>query len=343
MTGYTIFIICSAGIKSLNVKTTGIIGMTGTDSMNTQNRKIFSAIQYKNFNSHHFFKIFGIRIAIKYKSDFKYPYKEAAELGITSKKRSQKLIVSLTSHPPRIHTASIAINTLLKQSLKPDKVILWLAESQFPQKEKDLPEDLLRLINFGLEIKWCKDLKSYKKLVPALKEYPNDVIVTADDDLYYPETWLSNLYSVYLKNPQYIHAVRVVKMKIVKNSIVAYKAYEEQLLDFSEPSLFNQTMTGAGCLFPPNCLHEDIFDTNNFLYLVPTHDDIYTWIMAVLKNTKIRVVNGYNAPIMVIENTEKSGLCKINNIHGAGIEPEEAFKRMIKKYPQVLSILRNEK
>ena len=53
---------------------------------------------------------------------------------------------------------------LLQQTLKPDEVILWLSEEQFPNKQ--LPENLTRLQEFGLSIKWCKDdIKSFKKLI----------------------------------------------------------------------------------------------------------------------------------------------------------------------------------
>jgi hypothetical protein len=72
------------------------------------------------------------------------------------------------------------------QTYKPDKIILWLAKSQFPNKENDLPIKVTELVNYGLSIMWVdKDIKSYKKLIPTLKLYPNDIIITADDDLYY--------------------------------------------------------------------------------------------------------------------------------------------------------------
>ena len=45
-------------------------------------------------------------------------------------------------------------------------------------REEDLPENLLKLKNNGLTIKWCKDMRSFTKLVPALEMYKNDIIVT---------------------------------------------------------------------------------------------------------------------------------------------------------------------
>ena len=104
------------------------------------------------------------------------------ELGITRELRNPKLIVSLTSFPQRMYDVHYCLYSLLTQQLKPDKLILWLAESQFPNKEKDIPQKVLSLKENGLEIRWCEDMGAYKKLLPSLKEYPDDIIVTADDD-----------------------------------------------------------------------------------------------------------------------------------------------------------------
>lgn len=155
-------------------------------------------------DSHLHVELFGaIKLDLKLKS--KYPYKNAKIYGLSNKKQKPALIVSLTSYPERINTVSQAINTLLQQTLKPDKLILWLANEQFPNKELDLPADLLKLKELGLEINWCEDLKSYKKLIPSLHLFPDDIIVTADDDLYYQPDWLESLYKSYLKNPDCIH------------------------------------------------------------------------------------------------------------------------------------------
>ena len=45
----------------------------------------------------------------------------------------------------------------------------------------------------GLEIRECDNLRSFKKLVPALQTFPNAFIVTADDDLYFAPNWLETL------------------------------------------------------------------------------------------------------------------------------------------------------
>ena len=65
--------------------------------------------------------------------------------------------------------------SLLNQTVKPDEVVLWLAKEQFPNGNDDIPPAVLDLQKNGLTIKWCEDLRSYKKLIPSLKEYPVSV------------------------------------------------------------------------------------------------------------------------------------------------------------------------
>ena len=91
-----------------------------------------------------------------------------------------KVIVSLTTYGRRVRKVHYTIISLLRQSYKPDMVILWLDNENW--NDQNLPNTLLKLKEKGLTIKYCADLKSYKKLIPALMEYPDSIIVTCDDD-----------------------------------------------------------------------------------------------------------------------------------------------------------------
>ena len=81
--------------------------------------------------------------------------------GIIAKKRAVPFIVSVTTFPARINDVWISLDILLRQTVKPDEVILWLAEEQFPDKK--LPQNLLNLQERGLTIRYCHDLRSHKK------------------------------------------------------------------------------------------------------------------------------------------------------------------------------------
>ena len=297
--------------------------------------KLFS---FKDFDGHYDFRIFGIKISFRHKSKFKYS--PATEYGVTREKRTPQVIVSLTSFPARINTTHLAINTILRQTFKPDRVILWLAEEQFLNKEADLPSELIKLKDLGLEIKWCEDIKSYKKLIPALKEFPNDIIVTADDDIYYQEDWLESLYKVYEQNPNNVVVQRVRRIKLDNNKIKVISNRKIVSVDFSSPSYFNQMLGGSGCLYPPNSLHNEIFNTNKALNLLPTNDDIYFWAMTILNKVKIKVAKGLDFNLYQMDLRESS-LSKINNALEQNIE-KDPFKIMYSEYPQILHILKED-
>ena len=287
----------------------------------------------RDLDSHFYIDIFGIHLGFKNKKRFLY--KEATEYGLTVEKRIPQLIVSLATFPARIGVVHKTLNTLLSQTVKPDRLILWLADSQFPKKEEDLPQEVLKLQEFGLEIRWTEDLKSYKKLVPALKEFPNDIIVTADDDLYYQEDWLESLYNAYLKNPENIYTRRAcaVKRKGYYFSIIPHYAN----IDY-EPNYSNQLMGGAGTLYPPNSLYEDIFNIEKIRNLVPTYDDIYFWAMALMKGTKIGLIKNDDVNLYNVENSQNVALCKINNDRG-GMSAKDAFNAIFEEYPQIPALL----
>jgi len=106
------------------------------------------------------------------------------------------LAISLTSFPARFDTLALTLRCLLAQTIRPDAVILWVAENDFPE----LPQDVLELQLSGLDIQTCEDIKSYKKLIPCLLENPDRYIVTADDDVHYEADWLEKLVSSSMRN-----------------------------------------------------------------------------------------------------------------------------------------------
>lgn len=83
---------------------------------------------------------------------------------LNTQKRNEKIIVSLTSFPGRIHLVHKTIQTILLQSVKPDLIELWLAKEQFPNLEKDLPSELIELTQFGLNIRGVMIIGHLKNL-----------------------------------------------------------------------------------------------------------------------------------------------------------------------------------
>lgn len=247
------------------------------------------------------------------------------------------LVISLTSYPARVNDVEQTIKSLLNQTVQSKKIVLTLGEDKFPNKENDLPESLKSLLSDKFEILWTPtDLRSYTKLVPALKEYPNDIIVTADDDIVYKEDWLEKLYKSYKKNKNMIHCHRVHRIIFNdKCKIKPYKQWEWEICNV-KPS-FNNFLTGVGgVLYPPNSLYKDIFNIELFQKLAPFADDIWFWAMAVLNNTKINVIKKNNSKLEYVEDTQKDCLWQINV---TGCKNDEQLLNVIGYYPQILKKL----
>lgn len=250
-----------------------------------------------------------------------------------------EIIISLTSYPARIHTVNQTIESLLNQTMKADKVILWLAPEQFPNKEEDLPQQLLDLREKGLTIDWYHDIKSYKKLIPTLKKYPNAVIITADDDILYDKNWCKILYESYIQNPQLIWAHRVHQIALENFKIAPYKKWQ-QCVKNVYPSFYNFCTTGGGVLYPPNCFSDTVFDEEKFMKLCPNADDIWFWGQLVLNKYKIGVVENNINKISIIDATQETALWYDNVLNG---QNDIQLKALLKEYPQILKILRSEK
>ena len=73
-----------------------------------------------------------------------------------------RVIVSLTSYGSRVTGGSLAytIYSLLKQDMRAERVILWLSYEEF--SDETLPDYLRFFKTYGLEVRYCEDMRSYK-------------------------------------------------------------------------------------------------------------------------------------------------------------------------------------
>ena len=206
-------------------------------------------------------------------------------------KREVPIIVSITSYEERFNDLPVTIYSLLNQSLKPDRIILWLDESY--ENLTELPYEITQFIKNGLEIRFVKDIGSYTKAIYAFKEFSDNIIVTADDDIYYPSDWLKKLYLSYIAHPEDIHTHRSHRIIIDSNNNIAlYESWEKHVKE--ESARFDNFLTGVGgVLYPPNCFTKEVLREDIFLKNAPKADDIWFWTMALVHNKKIRVVKNH--------------------------------------------------
>jgi len=232
--------------------------------------------------------------------------------GIFEGKRTPRLVVSLTSYSGRMSDLKYTLHSLLNQSIKPDEIVLWFTYEEVPNKEKAISDDILKFKNNGLTIKFCHDLKCYNKLIPALREYPEDIIVTFDDDIYYEKDRLEKLYMAYQENPQHIHCHIATKVTLYEDEkIKPWSLWKRGALcngNETKPSLLNSAAGFCGILYPPHSLYQDVFNEELIRRLSPNNDDIWFWAMAVLQGTKINLVKENMKEVVYVNPGEQLGL-----------------------------------
>lgn len=199
------------------------------------------------------------------------------------------VIASLTSYPPRIGSAWIAIETLLRQSVRPRKLLLVLNEQEFPGRI--LPRRIRSQAKRGLEILWLpQNGRSYDKLLPIRNRYPLDTVVTFDDDKFFPPRLLEDLFEASLQNGNSVIGSRGWIIRKSKSGINYGEGWERAISGARGKTLI--TPGGNGCLYPPKSLDANVDNLEEALQICPTADDIWFWC-AIQKNGTDIVCLGY--------------------------------------------------
>ncbi len=238
-----------------------------------------------------YFLVIGYYVLFKHKRHFKSA-QERIDHDLPG-----ELIISLTSYPKRYATLRPTLECLLSQEIKPDRVILWVAK----EDAEALTPDIKALEEKGLDIRiTATDLKVYNKLIPALTEFPDAFIVTADDDIYYPPEWLGELIKYWDK---------------LDSRIVCHRAHIIKMNDDQLPAPYNSWKWGAqaandtdrifptgvgGVLYPPKSLPlPETLDSALFQKLAPGADDLWLYWMARKNKTEYKITD-YNKREVIV-------------------------------------------
>lgn len=242
--------------------------------------------------------------------------------GVLRKHRDVPIIVSLTSYEERFKDLPKALYSLINQSIKPDRIILWLNEEL--KDTTSLPYEITQFVKNGLEIRFVKDIGPYTKAIYAFKEFKDSVIVTADDDIYYPKDWLKKLYLSYVAYSDDIQVHRAHRVDLEK----PYEKWEKHVKE--ESARFDNFLTGVGgVLYPPNCFSNEVLREDIFIKNAPKADDIWFWIMALVHNRKIRVVDNHAKSLISVSlwgQLFKNNLYKDNKNGGNDSQLENLMK-----------------
>ena len=149
---------------------------------------------------------------------------------------NERVIVSMTSYPGRITNVGKAIYLLLtKQTRKPDEIHLWLAEPEFSNREKDLPQDLQAMLNVdNVFFHWLpKNTYCHKRHEIFKYTKDEDCVFLFDDDVRYNDRLIETVMNDHQRFP---------------NAVIDYEWYAQHVYlgrkilyinarDYSKPSV----------------------------------------------------------------------------------------------------------
>lgn len=238
---------------------------------------------------------------------------------------SAPLIISLTSYPARFGKLPLTLKCLLSQSIAADRVILWIAN----EDKSALTPAILELQKIGLEIAYCRDLRSFKKIIPTLQLYPDSFIATADDDLYYWSTWLAEMVQGYQGNIKDVVCHRAHQIYLGQDDLpLPYTQWEFEMQRLDASPLNFQT-GGGGVLYPPGVFHRDVLESEIFNKLCPNADDVWLYWMMRLNGGIARKV-GLRRTLITWPDTQKTALFHKNTKNDGG--NDEQISAMIQVY-----------
>ena len=116
----------------------------------------------------------------------------------------KKTVVTMTSWVKRISNCIRVVDDIECNSVVPDIIYLNLSCEEFPNKEKDLPPELVeRTIKYdNFIINWVDgpNNKTFKKMFPILKYLDDDdIIIVVDDDVIIPKDFIKSRLDDYKK------------------------------------------------------------------------------------------------------------------------------------------------
>lgn len=231
--------------------------------------------------------------------------------GLNDKEnRITKITVSLTTFPDRFSSVSKTLISILNQTTKPDRIIVWLGEDT-----KIIPDFLLKFEKYGVNfIKKTGNLKPHKKYLYAMQEYPDDIVITVDDDVIYQKTLIEDLLKTYKKHSDCICANRVHFItKKINGNLYNYNNWINDFRLSKKPS-HRLIATGVGgVLYPPHSIPEIAFNTKNIESVCLEADDIWLKFAEAINHIKVvwsptKYLNAY----CDIPGSQKKALSKEN-------------------------------
>ena len=258
---------------------------------------------------------------------------------------NKKIIVSMTSWPPRYKSAALAMKSIVQQCDEGNlhdrvKFVLVLSEDECcaTYARKDACELMDKMDALGVEVIIDKgNIRSHKKLIPTLEKYPDNPILVVDDDIQQEKCWLRTFISDSDKHPyEIIYGNATSRVKVTDGQIIEDRGVVAHIMSKpGQQSIDLKPANGAaGTLYPIHTFTDaSFFDRELFMRLSPTSDETWQWAFAVMAGRQYRCLSAHNIPNTLGADQQHAlysiNRYKYNEIHNAIAEEFPLYKEKL--------------
>ena len=180
-------------------------------------------------------------------------------------------VVTMTTIPSRLAAIAPTIRSLIDQDHPPVKIVLAIPDHS-ERENCGYDEAILAALPDCVSILRCQDLGPATKLLPALKAFPNQVLVVVDDDVIYPRDFLKTLWHAHEAHPETVLAYRGVNLC----DGVAFSDLRHQFAtSVLEPTPIDIVFGTWGYLVPPDALDDHVHDFTGYPTQARWVDDVW--------------------------------------------------------------------
>jgi len=226
------------------------------------------------------------------------------------------VVVSLTSHGRRLRSVSLAIESIVSGSVRPQRLVLWVDDEA--DRERALrSRPLRRLIARGLELRVGEPVGPHGKWWPYVQSEAHHTLplVTADDDIRYGRAWLRALLDAHATTPDTIHCHRAHRIVVTADSTLApYMTWPP--CQSTTPSHASFLTGVSGVLYPPALLDALRDDGDGFRATAPHADDVWLTARAIANGVRVAQVETTPRVWQTIVGGQRSALSRSNGTDG---------------------------
>ncbi|MCJ1686524.1 hypothetical protein [Rathayibacter sp. VKM Ac-2927] len=221
-----------------------------------------------------------------------------------------EVVVTMTTHGERIRRVHVAIESIARGSARPARLVLWLDD---PALFTALPASLERLRRRGLEIRLVDGYRVHTKYYPHLlsgRAGERD-LVTSDDDIVYPRSWLRGLLDARSRYPrETVLCYRAHRVLVADGVVAPYTSWPPVADTRAGFDVFGTSVSGQ--LFPSELMVAIAEHGDAFREVAPDADDIWLHVRAVDAGYRVAQIEPAAELFPFVPRTQQTGLYLVN-------------------------------